>query len=183
MPPETEQTAHHAGAAVGDMFFSFFGAIWISVAVVKSTGWQWLLLGPVWACGAGLFWWAMQVRRRFAPQAAAPDPQQEKANALFHWINAGQWILILIVANVLNNIGLQAWILPMATLVIGAHFLPLARLFGSRRHFWLGGLMMAWALLYPLILAPQDFRACIVPGVLLWGFALAHLVRSTASTR
>jgi hypothetical protein len=57
-----------------------------------------------------------------------------------------------------------------AILVVGLHFLPLARLFAYPPHFVTGASLVALALAYPL-LAPSGPRSGLAPlgaGMILW---------------
>src|ERR1700761_2856044 len=120
-----------ADRAFGALIFTVFGSLWLEAWVwfaQRNHEWLYALVGAV---GVGLFVTALRIYRRNRPaEAAKPESDADRRNdRLFHLINIGQWVVILIGVNVLNNTGLGAWDIPFIILVIGAHFLPLAHLF------------------------------------------------------
>lgn len=174
------QSAVKARSAIGAMFFSCFGAAWLvlwcralfplNVA---------LLLLPI-AGGCALLALAMrQLRKNKDAHAAEADsPEQKRAGRIFNIVNAGQWILIILLMNVLNNTGLNAWVFPMAIFVIGAHFLPLAVVFKNRRHYATGIVMTLFAAIYPFVASggPDSPVGLLGAGLILWASALSALL-------
>ena len=174
-----------AGRALGAMIFAFFGAMWLEV-------WDWragagLAAGAAIALlAAGLLGVAYRRYRRFAPALAlVPEtPEKRRSDRIFNIVNAGQWIVIVVLGNVLANVGLGAWVVPMAIAVVGLHFVPLAFVFRNRAHFVLAAAMVGFALLYPRV-APggaEDPVGFLGAGLLLWASVLWAL-RPPASHR
>jgi hypothetical protein len=86
-------------------------------------------------------------------------------------------VVIFIGANVLNNIGLGAWDIPFIVLVVGAHFLPLGRLFKRPSHYVTAVAMMLFAAAYPYIAGgPQSPVGLLGAGLILWASALWGMV-------
>lgn len=170
-----QQEARRARRATGALFFSVFGTLWL-------VGWSMRAglpgagqLGIVIA-GLALTWACWATRRRYAPalQAEPPTAQRRRADRVFHIVNAGQWILMIVLGNVLSHNGLSAWIVPMALVVIGLHFLPLAWVFGHPPHVVTGVALVLLGLLYPFVapLGPLDPVGFLGAGSILWLSAL-----------
>ena len=127
-------------------------------------GAQPIRLLPVAAIAAFLFLlaWRQFRRHRAAHAAQAGTPQDKRNSRWFNLINAGQWISIFIVGNVLKHFGLQAWFIPAIILIVGLHFFPLAWLFKARRHVAIGMALTVWAIGYPFSvrLGPFDPIGC-----------------------
>ena len=118
---------------------------------------------------------AVSISAVAAHAAQAGTPQDKRNSRWFKLINAGQWISIFIVGNVLKNVGLQAWFIPAIILIVGLHFFPLAWLFKARRHVAIGMALTVWAIGYPLSvrLGPLDPIGCLGAGLILWVAALS----------
>jgi hypothetical protein len=163
--------ARLAGRATGAMFFSVFGAVWLEVWAQR-TGAGLALSAAIAAAALVLLAGAWLRYRRYAPALAQlrESSERRRSNRIFHLVNIGQWVLILVLANVLVNIGLGAWVVPMGITVIGLHFVPLAHAFRYRAHYVTAAAMVALAALYPLLAqggpaAPVGFLGA---GSILW---------------
>lgn len=170
---------HHAvraGRALGAMFFSVFGGAWLALWIHRAYADRLEILGPVMAIAIGMLALAYYRFRqhRHGLSAIANSPERQRSNRLFHRINAGQWVIIVIGGNVLANIGLSGWVIPLAIFVIGMHFLPLAHIFANRPHYATGAALMALAVVYPQLAAggPEDPVGCLGAGVILLASAL-----------
>lgn len=71
-------------------------------------------------------------RRRSLPNAAAG----------FFWVNIAQTVLILVSVSALVKLGVPALVPVAVCLVVGLHFLPLARFFGQPQYWWTGALLV-----------------------------------------
>jgi hypothetical protein len=177
---ETRRNLARRGRSIGAMFFAFFGGAWLAV-------WN-HLAGPRPLAGyaviaplaAALFLFARNRFRRYDAAAVGriETPESRRRDRWFHIINAGQWVLIMIVANVLVNVGLGAWVLSSVVLIVGLHFLPLARLFDYSAHYVTGCSFILLALIVPRIAAggPGDPIICLGAGLMLWASALWGLL-------
>jgi hypothetical protein len=67
---------------------------------------------------------------------------------------------------------------PAFIFIVGAHFIPLAKVFHSRRHTVIGVAMMVWALAYPQLAqaGAADPVGCLGAGLILWASALSALL-------
>jgi hypothetical protein len=111
------------------------------------------------------------------PDRLRSDPLQVRRGRIFHWINGAQWVAAAALIAVLNVVHHPEWIMAGIMLIVGLHFLPLARLFNHRPHVWLGVALSGWAIAYPLILAqgPTSPWGPIGAGLILWAAGLAAL--------
>jgi hypothetical protein len=169
-----------ARRAIGALFFSLFGGAWLELWAFRAfTGRKGVLLlaASFVALGAAVIF--ARAYRRYAPYreamaAEAATPERRRVDRLFHWINGGQWVLILVVGNVLANLGRGAWVLPAAILIVGLHFLPLALTMENRAHWATGGALATLALTYPFLApgGPADPIGCLGAGLILWASAL-----------
>jgi len=74
-----------------------------------------------------------------------------------------QWTLVVGVAFVLAQLGLNAWILPAIIFIVGVHFLPLAAAFKAPRHYITGIALVLLAVVYPFVV-PSSPADASVPG-------------------
>ena len=167
--------ASKAGRALGAMIFSFFGAVWLEV-------WDWragagaALCAAIALAGIVLLASAWLRYRRFAPVLAREPatPEKKRARRIFNIVNIGQWVVIVVLGNVLANLGLGEWVVPMGIAVIGLHFVPLARVFHNRSHLVLAAAMVGFAVAYPQVApgGPADPVGFMGAGLILWTGAL-----------
>jgi hypothetical protein len=171
-----------AGLAIGALFMSLFGGVWLAVglyALYPSV----MSLALVGVGTSILMAASIRVYRRNAGTLRTPTSTADSRRRfrLFQWINAAQWIAIGLVAWVLSAADLSRWILPAIVGIIGLHFFPLGRLFAYRPHYWSGGALLLLALAYPVI-SPggSDNGVCAVGvGLILWASSIRGLVGRT----
>jgi hypothetical protein len=91
-------------------------------------------------------------------------------------VNVVQWVAIFGTVNLLRNFQLEGWIVSAIVLIVGAHFLPLARIFGARQHVVTGAaLMLCAAVALVLPASVRDAVECLSAGLILWASAAAAL--------
>lgn len=102
----TTASSFRANRAIGAMFFSLLGGVWLALWSNRAFGYQPLLLALFALGGITLFGcaWRLFQQNKAALAETADSPAKKKADGVFNLVNAGQWILILIVANVLVNL-------------------------------------------------------------------------------
>jgi hypothetical protein len=165
-----------ARRAIGAMFFTAFGGAWIALWAGSASGASLAVYVIVALITLVLF---IHVYRIYALNQAAlhaeqVGPEEARRSRLFHVVNAGQWLLILVLGNVLANLGRSDLVVPAAMLIIGAHFIPLGRIFDYKPHFVTGAALMATALLCPVLhswstVGPVGY---LIAGAILWTSAL-----------
>jgi hypothetical protein len=168
-----------AKRATGAMFFSVFGGVFFIVGLLRGYGYYPIPLIIIIALTLSIFGAAIfrYNQNKYALADGADSPEERKSDKLFHIINAGQWVVILIGGNILANIGLSSWIIPMAICIIGIHFLPLAKLFHYAPHYITGSILILWAVIYPLAIPAGGNNpfGCFIPGAVLWTSAIYAL--------
>lgn len=168
-----------AKRATGAMFFSVFGGVFFIVGLLRGYGYYPIPLIIIIALTLSIFGAAIfrYNQNKYALADGADSPEEKKGDKLFHIINAGQWVVILIGGNILANIGLSSWIIPMAICIIGLHFLPLAKLFKYPPHYVTGALLFVWGICYPVLLSRggENPFGCFVSGSILWASAVYGL--------
>jgi hypothetical protein len=181
-PTSAQIALARRGHAIGATFFAIFGGAWLALWNYRAAPARFWVYGLI-AAGAVAILAAARARyRRYAAAAAelAETPVQQRRQRWFHIINVGQWILILIVGNVLANLGLGAWVIPAAILIVGLHFLPLAWLFSNPVLYATAAGFIALAGVYPFVApgGPADPVGSLGAGLLLWLSAVVGLTRA-----
>ncbi|MCX4834192.1 hypothetical protein OG785_04900 [Streptomyces sp. NBC_00006] len=111
----------------------------------------------------------------------SPGPRRSRrvaANSfrVFGRVNIGQTVAIVAAVFILGHFGQWVYIPAAVCLVVGAHFLPLARTFAQPQYWWTGGLLMALALVGAVALGGGDAER----GRVLLGFGAALVLWTTA---
>ena len=164
------------GASIGATIAGFFGGAWLTLGMA-SAGVPWgvavMAVLPVFAVIAFL---GAAVRRRLPNIDEAETPEKKQMMRAFGMVNVAQWLAIFGVANVLANLQLNAWIVPAIVLIVGAHFIPLARIFQAPQHLKTGiAMMLCAAIAVVLPTSIRDTVECVSAGVILWISAAAAL--------
>ena len=170
--------AFRASRAVGAMFFSLFGGAWVGLWSYRAYGFNLGLVALIALAALGLFAWALTTyNKNNGALEEKPDADKQKAEKVFHIVNAAQWGLILVVGNVLNNTGHGNWVLAAAIIIVGLHFLPLARVFHYPVHTYTGLALVAWGAGYPVVMTHGAGSpvGCLGAGLLLWASAITGL--------
>jgi hypothetical protein len=165
-----------AGRAKGAMFFAVFGGLWLGLWAHTEYPDSLVSLLGVAGLAALLLVAAYRVYRAHAQglKALAQAPEGRRRARMFNLVNAAQWSVIGVAALVLSQTGHATLILPAAILIIGLHFVPLARLFAYPPHYLTGAAMMVLACVYPLLApeGPDSDVGALGAGLILWLSAL-----------
>ena len=170
------------GRAIGALVLTGFAAGWMLFAFrfVKRFGWG-TLLGTI-VITAGLCWGAarqMQRARRM-PHAAVASPPTAAARETgrqFQIVLALEWIPILAAVIIFRRMKRPDFILPTIALIVGLHFIPLARVFGVPLYYASGTAIVLVAIAGFFAKPPaRQAIACIGSGVVLWITAALLLV-------
>lgn len=161
-----------AGRAIGAMFFSVFGGAWLALWSHSEFPESISVLLAVLAVTILLLWRAY-VTYNFNSLALKREKdsiENRRKQRVFNLVNVGQWVAIFVVAGILLMAGLENLILPAVILIIGAHFIPLARLFNYTPHYITGAAMMLLAATYPLVApeGPTSSIGALGAGLILW---------------
>ncbi|WP_205905321.1 hypothetical protein [Collimonas pratensis] len=186
--PSIILNARRASRAIGTMFFSAFGCAWLILWSYSVFGVTPIVLGVLVTATIILFSCALLRYHRYRDAFATVtnSPERRRTMRVFNIVNAVQWALIIIVANVFPRFGMTSWIMPSIIFIVGLHFLPLARIFSSRPHYVTGSSLMLLAIAYPLFAqaGASDPVGCLGAGIILWASAVWGLSTDpTSGTR
>jgi MFS family permease len=165
----------HQGRAIGALVMTAFGAIWmISGATALSLlNWEiWLIVAILTGllCVAALL--ELQAARRIptTPATASQSKSIQTRRRRFGIVLAFEWVPIFLVAFVLGRIGHPDFILPAIAVIVGLHFIPLARLFNCPLYYWTGISFVLVAIGSFAIdpLAIRQAITCLGCGLALW---------------
>ena len=163
------------------MFLCGFGGAWLILWAHYAFAAPLIAYALIGSATLLFFWLVLRVYKVHAPALKAePDsPEKRRRSRGFHLVNAGQWVLVIVVANVLANIGLIAWVIPAVIFIVGAHFLPLAKLFAYPPNYVTGIAMMLVAAVYPWVAAAGASSpiGCLGAGLILWSSAAWAITR------
>jgi hypothetical protein len=127
-----QSPAPHPGVALGGVFLSLFGALWLAGASIRYLGTSPAALAAIAVGAAAIAAWGLALFRRRRPAYGADAAARKRLARAFMVVNAVQWSLIGFLILALNVTGHVAWIVPGVIFIVGVHFVPLARLFRYR---------------------------------------------------
>jgi len=131
------------GQAIGAMFFTGFGAIWLGLSLY-ALGWLNATSSTLLAVGLAtlsLGCFALYRNARRWP-TRVEDPRMART---YNRVNSAQWIAIFIVGFTFSRLHLDAYLLSAITAIVGIHLIPLAKLFRRDIHLVTGMVLVLWA--------------------------------------
>lgn len=167
-----ERSSRAFGSAIGTIILSLFGLIWILLGLAS--------LDRLHAGLAILFSCLVVVllvlsistirRTRVLARDKTNAARNKHINRMCGLVNAVQWTAIFIAVQLLTHFHRTNWIVSAITLIVGAHFLPLAHLFKGRLYYFSGWVLMIWAVAAVFIFPAQsmDALAALGTGGILW---------------
>ena len=181
--------AHVRGSVAGAAILTLFGASWCIVALAlwpAHPGWS-IPAG----CVAAIALLALCVLRLMAvrnipsfddPVAAAKG---KRAGMFFGIIFGGEGVLIWLCAVLLAHLGLSTWIPIAVAVIVGLHFIPLARVFEVPLYYWTGALTVLGMLACSLIGNSGTRLLCagLLMAAVLWLTALLLLLLTRPEER
>ena len=147
---------------------SFFAVVWLTIGLAVAGQVSLLPIGAGVALSAALLWTAIRGDRAYTGPAL-PPAQLKRMNQLVAWSSATQGVAILIAVNVLINLGLPQYQICAVAVIVGLHFLPLARMPFTRGYYVTAAAMAGLGLLGCVL--TESVRPLVVgPGcaVVLW---------------
>lgn len=179
-----ELTANRIGGrAIGTLFFTGFGAIWLLLGLYAK---ERLTAAPLSlaACGTvllagGAF---LLLRRARALPRAPEDPKMARA---FKWINMIQWVAVAVVAFAFARLGIDVYVISAITAIVGLHMFPLARVFRYPLHYVTGTALVGWAAASVLLFPKDEMQGstALGTGLILWLSALVTLALAMRAIR
>lgn len=173
-PSLTQDDAGRAfGASIGNLFCGFFGLAWIVLGLQAAEKATLPILLPLCCFLAMVVAASLYVMRRTygsLDRSEAHRAMGRRINRRFGLINVVQWSLIFAAVDGLPHLKLGNWIVPAIILIVGIHFFPLGRLFKAPTHYILGSVMVAWAIVYPILFSAGkgDPIGAVGTGAILW---------------
>lgn len=164
------------GASIGATIVGGFGAAWLALGMANAgvpLKVSIAAVAPVFVLIACV---AIAARRRLPKMQETQSPEKKAMMRAFAAVNVVQWVSIFGVVNLLHHLHLDGWIAASIVLIVGAHFLPLARIFRAPQHERTGFALMLLAL--AAIVLPGSIRnavECLGAGVILWASAVVAL--------
>jgi hypothetical protein len=157
------------GTSIGATIAGGFGAAWLTLGMSSAgvpLGVALAVVLPVFVLIAFL---GSVARRRLPKFSEAETPEKKQKMRAFNMVNIAQWLAIFGVINLLRNFHLAAWIVPSIVLIVGAHFIPLARIFQAPQHLKTGiAMMLCAAVAVVLPVSVRDTVECMGAGLILW---------------
>jgi len=172
-----QSQAPHPGVALGGVFLSLFGALWLAGASYRYLGMSPAALAAIAAGAAGIAAWGLALFRRRRPVYGADAAAGKRVARSFMIVNAVQWSLIGLLILAMNASGHVAWIVPGVIFLVGVHFVPLARLFRYHAYDATAAALVLVAVLDVLAGAGDRFIApsLLATGAILWLSAIVLL--------
>jgi hypothetical protein len=183
----------HGGAgqlkasARGGLICALFGSAWMYWAVVFSGH-----RTPIWFSVVSLpaitltIWAIVRILAFRHLTSSAADLQHWRSFRKFLWIESViEWALVSIGTFLLSRIGRYDLIPQLFGLIIGMHFLPIAKVFQLRNYYWVGAIMITGEL-SSLLIPRGDMRnivGCACIGLTLWINGLIILSRISFTSR
>jgi hypothetical protein len=163
------------GRAIGALFFTLFGTVWLLLALYARQTLTPLNLAAVLLGGLFLASFSILLTRR-ARQflATAQNPATSRA---FSRVNAIQWIAVAVVAFTFARLHISAYVLSAVTIIVGLHMFPLARIFRYGMHYVSGTALTLWGLASMFIVPVERLQSATAfgTGILLWLSAAATI--------
>ena len=165
--------------AWGAIIMGFFGAVFAAMTLAIAGGASGVVLILPFVVFAALAIAAIRVIQR-PGDGVAPSP---RAGRVIMWSTIGEGVGLFVAANVVENMGHRALLLPATALVVGLHFLPMAIAIPFRPFLVLGGALLAAAGLGFTLAPPVNGEvAGFAAAVALW-IAAALAVRRDARAK
>ena len=132
------------GSARAALVCALFGSAWMYWAVVWSGHPTPIWFSTVTVLAIALTAWAVLSIRAFRHLISSPaDLKHAKALRKFLLIDSGiEWGLVGVGTFLLSRIGRFDLIPQLCGVIVGLHFLPIAKVFRLPLYYWVGGIMI-----------------------------------------
>src|SRR6185437_9412825 len=189
------------GMGIGSLFLALFGGLWM-IAAMNTLSWVWLVacdFVPASLLALRAVSLIVSSHELAGLEPAASDQERQQSRAVgrrFGLVVAIEFGVIALAANLLAARGLSDWTLAAIGFIVGAHFIPLARIYRFRLYYWTGAAELAlcalisWLMRQRIQLADPLFGLAMavslwvtVVFVLAQGRRLAAVARAEAGAR
>ena len=158
----------------GAIIMGFFGAVF----AIATLNWQWHISGWLLALPVAValaIWLAAACVIRLPGEGLSLSPEAARA---IRWSSIGEGIAIPIAMIVIANTGHPELALPAIALIVGPHFLPIARAARFTPYYLLGGLLLVAAAIGFILHAPLGGQVTgIMAAACLWFASALAVVR------
>lgn len=156
----------------GIIVLNVFAAVWALLGLVFMQAPLWMLSGPV-ILSLGLVGWSWKKREMALIQSKA---ESRRIGRLVGLWSGAEGLAIPLAAIILGNFRAFSLFTPVLSVIVGAHFLPLAQGIPMRLYYLTGGLLMVLGTGAMLIPYPLSWvLTWIGAAVVLWLTVLAIL--------
>jgi hypothetical protein len=137
-----------SGRATGVLFFASFGSLWLYNGISAMHRLNGISMAAIVVIFAALFIPAVLLLKSMSKTAhviGADSRESPEVKRTFARVNVMQWAAIVAAIVLFNAIHKQEFLATTIIFIVGAHLIPLARLFHYAVHYVTGALLMAWA--------------------------------------
>ncbi len=160
--------------ATGAIVMSFFAAVWWVAGLWAFGHGSALLYAFGVLLSAALIIAGSRVRATLSPR------EQSRRRRLVGIASGAEGVLLFVSANILLNTGDSSFIAPVAAIIVGLHFLPLARWMPAPLYYFSAALLVALGLVGFMIAGTEQrgLLVCLGAAGVLWLTSIA-LLRNT----
>ncbi|MGR4865770.1 hypothetical protein [Caulobacter sp. LARHSG274] len=159
------------------VFMAGFAAAWWVMGVGLQAPVGLLAIGPMVSAAMILF-----ARQRLKNAPAVSGDTAKRRGRIIGWAVAGEGVAIAVTSHLLVKAGLVAFVVPAVAIIVGLHFLPLAKLLSVKIYYVAGGLITLAGIAGLVVEAPhRALFTGLSAAVLLWltcAYRLVFEVRS-----
>jgi hypothetical protein len=185
IPNVSSTAAPLQGRAIGALICGAFGAIWMFEAVYFGA-----MATPVWLTVVALLsiafiaWPAAKLYLNSCRGYSSKAETWASVSKAYWIIVTIEWVACIVGVNVLSNIGYGGLIPQFVGLVVGIHFVPLAKIFKAPIYNWTGAVMSIGALASFAIPAGnvRNLAAYAICGYALWATTIVILCKDKFSS-
>ena len=175
------------GRVIGAVICGFFGAVWMIEALyfvgIATHAW----VAAIWISTLAFIAWPVIRLRSFPRQPYSPGERQHWAaiSKPYRIVVTIEWVLCAVAVNWLVHIQRYELIPLYIGVIVGIHFLPLAKIFMNPIYYVTGTVMTLGALAAQLIPAAhvRGIASFVVPGITLWATETVILCRDWVLSR
>lgn len=163
------------GQGTGAIIIALMGSVWAAIGLNGHRAELLLMLSIPLALvilGIRFIRTGNRLRGSEPPATEMQTALEDSIQKRFLWVFAGEGIAIFLAVNVLANLGRSALLIPTIGVIVGLHFMPLAKLYGRQVFYWSGGIQILFCLAVGFALRSDTARLNMITGLgmamLLW---------------
>jgi hypothetical protein len=185
VPNVASSAAPLQGRAIGALICGVFGAIWMFEAVYFGAVATPLWLTVVALLAVTFIAWPAAKLYSHSRRGYSSEAENWASVSKAYWIIVTiEWVACIVGVNVLNDIGYGGLVPQFVGLVVGIHFVPLAKIFKAPIYNWTGAVMSIGVLASFAIPAGnvRNLAAYGICGYSLWATAIVILCKDKFSS-